>query len=739
MRDGMGKIALVFGASGEQGRAVLEGLQDSTKVTYSKIYAFTRQQKKNGNSSSGSTSSNGATSAVAVPHVAVASGDDDSYGNNLQYLRDALDATIITGDIANGNDVRDALASTKADDIFLVTTTQLPTEIGQTTGYFAAAEDEFQVIIQFFQVLKECYESDKLPRHVVFSVRDNVQDVTRKVLETTGTLWIPPLDDGSIVPHFSAKGKGGDYAVSFLKDTPELTLTLVTIPFLYSNFLGFFAPVPIDDERKNQWALSACFGDGKIDMMSPWDLSYIVPNIFANPDKYNGKNIRLVGERIAMDTIASIFSDLFGKDVIYNPLTVEELSMVPIPAAPAMAQMCLYCGNPPEELRHDIDATIEVCFPRKPQLFKDWLLTHSGSEVFQRVGLDLDAPDITKVTVFGATSPEGTSVVKGLLADSRKKYRLRVTSRHVDAPKTKALKELDPERVEIVYADFDDLISCQQAVHDMEGVFLVTDFYEEAGRDMDAEEQHAKNVIDACESSPTVRHLVFSTKESADEMNQIMQLGLDKVHDAKGNAATVVQFDAKARAAAYARTKKLSVTYVLMPCYSEMFFDMIEHRDDKFVIAVPHLDSNKHEEKVMCMSVDDLGPAVATIFDSYQVYAGHEVGLVTDFVSVSEVRDMIEEIFLQNEDEDGDGDGGGDASKKARRSTEQQPQQHYEAHHTYMKDLGQMFVYMSQTSAVQNRHSVAKTMKLVPSAKPLRQWIERNVDNLEFREKLGLR
>ena len=58
---------------------------------------------------------------------------------------------------------------------------------------------------------------------------------------------------------------------------------------------------------------------------------------------------------------------------------------------------------------------------------------------------------------------------------------------------------------------------------------------------------------------------------------------------------------------------------------------------------------------------------------------------------------------------------------------------------TYMKDLGQMFAYMAHSDAVKMRRSIAKTMKLVPSARPLRQWIEQNVDNAAFREKLGLR
>jgi uncharacterized protein YbjT (DUF2867 family) len=447
----------------------------------------------------------------------------------------------------------------------------------------------------------------------------------------------------------------------------------------------------------------------------------------ANPDKYDRKILRLAAQQISMDEIAAIFSDLFGKDVIYNPLKVEEVALLPFATAPCMAQMCQFLGDP-RSLQHDIVTTIEVCFPKKPHTFEDWLLTHSSSTAFQQVGLDLDAPEILSVTVFGATSPEGKSVVQGLLADSRKKYRVRATVRNLDAPEAQALQALDSERLEIVFADLDDRESCQKAVDGMDGAFLVTDFYEEAQRDMQVEERHARNVIDACEASATVKHLVFSTMESVEEMNRILNLGLTKVYDAKGKEGWLVQFDAKARAAAYARTKKLSVTYVLMPCYSEVFFDMIERRNvngqEKFVLTVPL----KDDKKVMCMSVEDLGPAVANIFDSYQVYAGREVGLVTDFVSAAEVRDAIQDVFLKGEN-----------SNVVLETEEVSNEEWVRERDTYMKDLGQMFAYLAHTDAVKMRRSVAKTMKLVPSARPLRQWIEQNVDNAAFREKLGLR
>jgi uncharacterized protein YbjT (DUF2867 family) len=406
-------------------------------------------------------------------------------------------------------------------------------------------------------------------------------------------------------------------------------------------------------------------------------------NIFRNPEKYDRQNLRLVGQQISLDDVAAAFSDLFGKDVVYNPLTPREVAALPFATAPAMAQMCQFLGDP-RSLRHDLATTQEVMSPRKPQQFVDWLLTHSDSAAFSTVGLDYDAEDIRFVTVFGATSLEGRSVVRGLLQDTRKPYRIRATTRRpLDSPQAQELRALDPNRIEVAQADFNDLESCKAAVAGgVQGAFLVTDFWHKDDQDLKLEERHVRNIIDACESSPAMRHLVFSTKESAEELPRHGLGRIASLSDSNKEG----RLDAEARAVVYARAKKLSVTYVLMPCYSEVFFERIEKRlsdngngNGGLVLTLP---VNSADTKFMCMSVDDLGPAVASIFDSYQVYAGHEIGLVTDFVTINEVRDVIEDVFMKED------------TKRAKLETEVVSSDEWvEAKDTYMKDLGQVCIF----------------------------------------------
>lgn len=515
---------------------------------------------------------------------------------------------------------------------------------------------------------------------------------------------------------FLAKGKGGRVGLEMLKDAPDLRLVLITPAFFYSNFLAFFAPLP--NEGRTQWQLKASFGNGatKIDMMNTSDLGRIVVRVIEDVDKYDGFNLRIASEKISMDEIAAKFSDLYGKDVIYNPLLPTELAALDFETAPVQAQMCQYLAAKGTvlNLEHDVELTEQIMAPKMPSKFSAWLLTHSDAASFVRVGLDLDMPEISKICVFGALSPQGQSVVKGILADTRKSYQIRCTTRRdLNSFEVQQTIRLDPGRVSFVQVDYDNLESCRIAANGMDGAFLAADLQETPVRDtsdLDREEQHARNIIDACEGQ--VRHLVISTIEESEKINEY--------HPHR----ELLELSLTARMAAYARSKNLSMTFVLMPCYAETFFDILDVRFDddgneKVVLRLPATNG----QKMMCMSVDELGPAVASIFDSYQCYAGHEIGLVTDFVTVSEVQNIFQDAFSEHTVE-----------------TETIDTKDWiQATGTYMKDMGQLFAGISDSQAISSRHSIASTLKLVPSASNLKRWVEENGNNPAFREKLGLR
>ena len=106
---------------------------------------------------------------------------------------------------------------------------------------------------------------------------------------------------------------------------------------------------------------------------------------------------------------------------------------------------------------------------------------------------------------------------------------------------------------------------------------------------------------------------------------------------------------------------------------------------------------------------------------------------MTEYVTVSEVADIITKVYSTKED------GDTTSEKEVLTKEEVETDKWIEAQDTYMKDFGQMFAYMSHTEAVKKRFSIAETMQLIPNAQPLKEWIKKNKDDPEFREKLGLR
>lgn len=410
------------------------------------------------------------------------------------------------------------------------------------------------------------------------------------------------------------------------------------------------------------------------------------------------------------------------------------------------------------------------------------------------------------MAVFHANTMQGESVIKGLLADTRKQYTIiaclssndddndlnnESSTESSDKKDTQLQEEarriqsLDPERIttKLISTQTDDASSSiAAAIHGAEGAFLLTDFYRPllsspstdtptaSTSASEEEELRAHKIIDACAASATLRHLVMSTLESADDVDNELK------HVGEGE-----DVDVKARMAAYARSKGISVTFVLMPVYSERFFlamaenirlnkrgdvseALVEEEGDAALVEnaggsssagsaeeepmeeeQKEMEPPSQEERVVCVSVDELGPAVANILDSYEVYAGHEIALVTDVLSLSEATDIIENVFFETKQEillENTSSSSGTAEVKSSSSTSLTmlaQSKECKVVDTFAKDLGSIFREYSKTELVKHRGLVAKTMELVPDAKPFRRWLEENRDNVEFREMLGLR
>ena len=421
-------VALVFEISGDQGQSVAAGLL-ATGI-YQKVYGVTRDVSKHHAKAIANHMS------VPVVNIDVQTENDDKH---VTFSTDKH-VTLIDADLNSSSSLRRVFARTRATDIFLVTTTDVPTEDAAVGSFHESEELEYESIKTFFDVLVEVQKKEwseagndeKVERHVVFSTYCNVRGLVEWLefhksdieveSEVDDLISMKPLDDGGIVPHYSGKGRGGEYALKLIHGIPDpwkqpptqdtmlspwmssaspsptiipgLTVTNITLPFLHTNFALSAAPLPTtsSEGRATQWSISACLGDSShpLDMFSISDLKYIVPTLFEQYEKYQGRTIKLSGEKLAMDQVAFLFSDLFGKDIIYSPLTLEEMSLLDIPEVPAFAQMCQYLASSYAD--HDLEETkaLMSASGREPQTFNDWLLSHSDEESFEKVGLNSD-------------------------------------------------------------------------------------------------------------------------------------------------------------------------------------------------------------------------------------------------------------------------------------------------------------------------------------------------------------
>ena len=120
------------------------------------------------------------------------------------------------------------------------------------------------------------------------------------------------------------------------------------------------------------------------------------------------------------------------------------------------------------------------------------------------------------VAVLNAACLQGKSVIKGLLDDRRKEYRVRACiCNGKQEPDVQELKSQYPDRITIHHISDDDVTSYTEALKGVEGIFAVSNLqYNQDmsnNKDTNREVQHARYVIDTCSTSNTVCHIVFSS------------------------------------------------------------------------------------------------------------------------------------------------------------------------------------------------------------------------------------
>lgn len=208
------------------------------------------------------------------------------------------------------------------------------------------------------------------------------------------------------------------------------------------------------------------------------------------------------------------------------------------------------------------------------------------------------------ILVVGATGAQGGSVARALLA--RNQYAVRALTRKTDSPAAQALREAGAE---IVQGDLDDPASLRAALEGVYGVFGVTNFWEH----FDKEEVHGRNLVEAV-AAANVQHFVFST--------------LPPVEKATNGALKSPHFDIKAEHEELARSLNIPATFIHVPFYFENFLYFFPPRpagDGTYQFGFPQGDT-----PLAAMSVADVGPIVAKVFEQPETYIGQTLALAGD-------------------------------------------------------------------------------------------------------------
>lgn len=134
------------------------------------------------------------------------------------------------------------------------------------------------------------------------------------------------------VPHFTTKGTIAEYM--FKSGVPS---TGVQPACYYENWNSWFTPRPTEGGGL-AFATNLHSGE-KFAIVSIAELGGVVAAVFANKDKYVGKDIAVTGDYISPNEIAAQLTQSLGKEVKHAELTEEQFAHLGFPFADELADM----------------------------------------------------------------------------------------------------------------------------------------------------------------------------------------------------------------------------------------------------------------------------------------------------------------------------------------------------------------------------------------------------------------
>jgi uncharacterized protein YbjT (DUF2867 family) len=220
--------------------------------------------------------------------------------------------------------------------------------------------------------------------------------------------------------------------------------------------------------------------------------------------------------------------------------------------------------------------------------------------------------DIVTVLVVGATGQQGGAVAREWL---RLGYRVKGLTRNPGGPRARSLAAAGAT---MVRGNLNDPTSLARALDGVDGVFLMTDFWEHG---YDGEVRHGRNMIEAA-TQAGVRHLVYSSVASADRDTGIPH------------------FDSKHEVERLLAESALSWTVIRPVSFMENW-DAVPADVAAGVYATPL----RPEAVVQYVSVRDIGRFVAAAFESSAAWGGRSLDIAGSSLTVAGLADLFAEVL----------------------------------------------------------------------------------------------
>ncbi len=230
------------------------------------------------------------------------------------------------------------------------------------------------------------------------------------------------------------------------------------------------------------------------------------------------------------------------------------------------------------------------------------------------------------IAVIGSTGSQGGGLVRAILADPSRTFRVRALTRNPEGDKA---RELAAAGAETVAADLDDLDSLKAAFADAHGAFCVTNFWEHFSPEKEVAQ--AANLAEAARAAG-VRHVVWSTLEDS---RDFIPLDDDRMPTLMGHYK-VPHFDGKAEGNAEFQKRNVPTTFLLTSFYWENFisFGMGPQKgpDGKLAITLPMGDA-----KLPSIAVEDIGKCALGVFKQGESLVGKTVGVAGEHLTGAEM------------------------------------------------------------------------------------------------------